>query len=378
MEGVVASREPKEHLVRLLFVPEARRGVGLDKVEVEVARRHGRRPLVRRAEEEVAQPRGVALPPLQLVLPNLEAGHVGCVFALQDGRERLIVVAVELRVVERFCTLLDLRVVVVRLLEVEIVLAVVRIGRYELPAHGPVDFAQDGLDLREEVVGRLAPQPFDARLVEAQRVAELVRRGPERRVDVVVREPVNGQCVDDPQRHRAVRRPCERPGDAGLQHLAAVDDRLDLRHGAERRVLSQRVPVRIVGDQAGTAGRWLVVDDPVHGQREGLQHLALLDHRDPLKGIDEIGVDREQPHELVQPLVHVAVEPGERLEVGLDSCLLLGRLLQETLGHHVLDVGPRDADLLEAVLHAAQTLGHVGEPGTVEDGLLQAGDEAEP
>ena len=240
-----------------------------------------------------------------------------------------------------------------------------------------MDFAQDGLDLREEIVGRLAAQLFDVRLVEAQRVAELVRRGPERRVDVVVREPVKGQCVDDPQRHRPVRRPCERPGDAGLQHLAAVDDRLDLRHRAERRVLAQRAPVRVVGDEAGTAGRRLVVDDPVHGQREGLQHLALLDHRDPLERVDEVGVDREQPYELVQPLVHVAVEPGEWLEVGPDSCLLLGRLLQEALGHHVLDVGPRDADLLEAVLHPAQAVGHVGEPGIVEDGLLQAGDEAE-
>jgi len=28
-----------------------------------------------------------------------------------------------------------------------------------------VDFAQDGLDLREQVVGRLAAQIFDARLV---------------------------------------------------------------------------------------------------------------------------------------------------------------------------------------------------------------------
>ena len=69
-------------------------------------------------------------------------------------------------------------------------------------------------------------------------------------------------------------------------------------------------PVRVVGDEAGTAGRRLVVDDPVHGQRQGLQHLALLDHRDPLERIDEVGVDREQPYELVQPLVHVAVEPG--------------------------------------------------------------------
>jgi len=96
LEGVVAPREPKEHLVRLLLVPETWRVVGLDEVEVEVARRHRRRPFVRRAEEEVAQPGGVALSPLQLVFPDLVAGHVGRVGAFEDAGERLVVVAVEL------------------------------------------------------------------------------------------------------------------------------------------------------------------------------------------------------------------------------------------------------------------------------------------
>ena len=86
---------------------------------------------------------------------------------------------------------------------------------------------------------------------------------------------------------------------------------------------------------------------------------------------------REEPHELVEPLVHVAVEPGERRQVLADAGLLRARLPEQPLGHDVLDVGPGDADLLEAVLHAPQAVGHVVEAGAVEDRLLHAGDEPE-
>ena len=240
-----------------------------------------------------------------------------------------------------------------------------------------MDLAQDGLDLRKQVVGRLAAEALDARLIEAEGVAEFVRRGAQRGVDVVVGEAVNRQRVDDSQRHRLVRRSRECPRYARLKHLAAVDHRLDLRDGAERRVVAQRAPVRIVGDEARTVGRRLVVDDTGHGEGERLQHLAFLDDRDPLESVDEIGMDREQPDELVQPLVHVAVERGERLEILPDAHLLLTGLLEKPLGDHVLDVGPGDADLLEAVLHPAQTVGHMVEARTVEDCLLHAGHEPE-
>ena len=46
--------------------------------------------------------------------------------------------------------------------------------------------------------------------------------------------------------------------------------------------------------------------------------------------------------------------------------------------HDELDVAPGDEDLLETVLYAANAVGDEGEAGTVEDGLLDAGDEAEP
>ena len=89
------------------------------------------------------------------------------------------------------------------------------------------------------------------------------------------------------------------------------------------------------------------------------------------------GMHREEPHELVEPLVHVPVEPRERRQVLADARLLLARLAEQPLGHDVLDVGPRDADLLEAVLHPPQAVGHVLEAGAVEDRLLHAGDETE-
>jgi len=52
------------------------------------------------------------------VLPDLVARHIGLVRAFHDPAERFVVVAVELRRVEAFGSLLDQRVEVVGLLEV--------------------------------------------------------------------------------------------------------------------------------------------------------------------------------------------------------------------------------------------------------------------
>ena len=64
-------------------------------------------------------------------------------------------------------------------------------------------------------------------------------------------------------------------------------------------------------------------------------------------------------------------------EVGADLVLLIGRLLQQAFGHHEADILPREQDLREAILHAAQAVGDVLEAAAVEDRFLHAGDETE-
>ena len=86
---------------------------------------------------------------------------------------------------------------------------------------------------------------------------------------------------------------------------------------------------------------------------------------------------REEADELVHALVHVAVEFGEGRQVLADLGLLLAGLLEQTLGHHELDVLAGDENLLEAVLHPADAVGHEGKARAVEDGFLDTGDEAE-
>ena len=126
-EFLVRVRQAQEQLVGFLLVLEMRRVKGLDEVEVEVPRRHGRGSFVGRAEEEVSLARGLALQPFELVLPDLVAGHIGLVRALHDPFQGLVVVAVELRGVEALGPLFDQRVEVVGLLQVQIELAVVRV-----------------------------------------------------------------------------------------------------------------------------------------------------------------------------------------------------------------------------------------------------------
>ena len=134
-------------------------------------------------------------------------------------------------------------------------LAVVGVGGDELPAHRPADLAQHGFDLREQVVRRLAAEVLDSRLVQAQTVPQFLRRGAERGVNVLVGQAMDRQSVDDPQRHRPVGRAGERLSDARLQHLAAIDHRLDVGIGAEGGIAAQRVPVGVVGDQPRAVGR---------------------------------------------------------------------------------------------------------------------------
>ena len=369
--------QAKEHFIGLLLVLEVRRIERLDEVEVEITGRHGCRALVGSAEEEISLSCRLVLQPFQLVLPDLVAGDVGLVGALHDLFQGIVVVAVELGGIEALGALLDERVEVVGLLEIQVELPVVRVGGDELAADRLVDFAQDRFHLGKEVVGRVSAQVLDAGLVETERVAQLFGRGAQGCVDVSGRQPVDRERVDDAERHGLVRRPGEGLCDTGLQHLAAIDHRLDVRNGAEGGILAQVRPVAVVGDETGPVLRHLLVEQLLAGPRQGLEHLALLHRRDALEGVDVVGMNRKEADELVHPLVHVAVELGERCEVFADLGLLLTGLLEQTLGDDELHVLAGDEDLFEAVLDPANAVGHEGETGAVEDGLLHACHEAE-
>ena len=88
-------------------------------------------------------------------------------------------------------------------------------------------------------------------------------------------------------------------------------------------------------------------------------------------------MDGKEPYKLIHPFVHSAVEFGKGDEVGTDLDLLLGGLLEQTLGHDKLYVSPSNEDLLEAVFHAADAIRDEGKTGAVEDGFLHPGQEPE-
>ena len=241
-----------------------------------------------------------------------------------------------------------------------------------------MDFPQDGFHLGKQIIGRIAAQLLDARLKETQAVAQFLRRRAQGRVDVARREPVNGERMDELGRHRLVCQAGEGLLDARFEHHAAIDDCLDVRNGAEGRVLAQGRPVAVIGDDSGPVVGYVLVEELLYGQGESLEHLALLHRGDPFEGVDIVRMHGEEAHELVHALVHAAIELGEGSQVLPDFHLLVGGLPEQTLGHHELDILAGDEDLLEAVLHPADAVGHKGKAGAVEDGLLDAGDEAEP
>ena len=183
--------------------------------------------------------------------------------------------------------------------------------------------------------------------------------------------------MDQAQRHRLVLLAGDGVLDAGFQHLAAIDDRPDLGNGAEGGVLLERVPVAVKGDQAGFVLRHVLAENAFHAHGQGLEHLALFHHGDALEGVDVIGMHREEPDELVHALIEPAVVFGKGHQVVSDLGLLLGGLLEQTLGHDEFHVAAGNEDLLEAVLHPADAVGDKGEAWAVENGFLDTGHEAE-
>ena len=106
--------------------------------------------------------------------------------------------------------------------------------------------------------------------------------------------------------------------------------------------------------------------------------MAFLHDCQPLEGANEVRVYRKQADEVLKPLVHPPVEPGEWLQVLGDPCPLLVGFPQQTLGDDMLDVLPGDAELVEPVLHPAHAARHMLESGAVEYRFLNTRDEAEP
>src|SRR5262252_4431078 len=82
---------------------------------------------------------------------------------------------IQLCLIEAFSAFFNQRVIVISLFEVEIVLAVVRVGRDELTTDSPVDFPQDRFYLREQVVSGDPAKVLDAWLIETQPVAQFFR-----------------------------------------------------------------------------------------------------------------------------------------------------------------------------------------------------------
>ncbi|GIW56388.1 MAG: hypothetical protein KatS3mg082_2792 [Nitrospiraceae bacterium] len=179
-ELFVRAGEAKEHFVGLLLVLEVRRIERLDEVEIEITGRHGGRAFIGGAEEEISLSCRLALQPFQLVLPYPVAGDISVIGALHDPFQGLVVVAIELGGIEALGALLDARVEVVGLLEIQIELPVVRIKGDELAADGLEDRPQDRFHLGTEVIGWVSAQLLDGGLVETERIAQLFGRGAQR------------------------------------------------------------------------------------------------------------------------------------------------------------------------------------------------------
>src|SRR5262245_43024280 len=146
-------------------------------------------------------------------------------------------------------------------------------------------------------------------------------------------QSVDRQPVNDVQRHALVGWPGKGLPNAGFKHLTALDHLPDVRHRTEGGIFPQGMPIAIISDEAWAILRHLLVKQTPHRLRQGSEYLALFDRSDALKGINVIGMNREEPHEFVYVLIRRAVEPGKRCQMLPDFHLLLSGLFEEPFGY---------------------------------------------
>ena len=95
------------------------------------------------------------------------SGHVR---QLHRPLQSVEVVTVKLALFQRFSPLLYVGVVIVGFSEIQVILAVIGVYRYELAADRAVYLTQHRLDQREQILGRLTPQFLNTRLPQTQPV----------------------------------------------------------------------------------------------------------------------------------------------------------------------------------------------------------------
>ena len=367
-------RQLEEDFIGELLVLEVRRLERLEEVEIEVPWRLGSGPFVGCAEEQISPAGDLVFPPFDLVFPNLVAPNVGWqIGQFQHTGQGVEVVLVELRIGERVGLVLNFGIVVDGLLEVEVVLIVLRVVRDELPAHRLHHFLQARLHGgAQEIAG-----PLRDRGVQAQPVLKFFGGRADLGPDVIGRQPMNRQAVDDPLGHRLKRLAREGLLNPVLDDLTHIDYFPDFWDRTQHGVAVQILPIRVVADQPGLVRRYIVVEDAFDLGAERFQNFSLLGDRDRFEDLQVSWVDREKPDELFKPFGHAAVKRGEFLKVFPNLGPLLIVLGQQPFGNDVGHVLPDDANLLEAILHPAQAVGDELELRVVEQALLQARNEAE-
>ena len=136
------------------------------------------------------------------MLPDPVSGDVGrLIGAFHDPFQGFVVIPVKLGFIEALRPLLDERIVVIGLFEIQIILAVVWVRGNELATDGFMDFSQHRLDLGQQIICRIAAKIPNAGLVQAQGIAQFLRCGADWRMNIASGQPVDRQTVDDLQRH---------------------------------------------------------------------------------------------------------------------------------------------------------------------------------
>ena len=189
---------------------------------------------------------------------------------------------------------------------------------------------------------------------------------------------MNRQGMNDPERHFTAFRRNGGARHGGLESPGAVNHRLELGHGAGFRVLAQRLPIAVKGDESGMVQRNRMIEDFLCLIRQNRQNVPLLlTKANSSNEIEVVGMDGKKGDEFVHARQHVAVVFGKGRQVSTNCGLLFGCLSEQTVPGHKASIGAGNGDRNQAVLGLADELGDEPTSRVVGRFLAKSGDKPE-
>ena len=161
------------------------------------------------------------------------------------------------------------------------------------------------MDKREKVCLGVAAHISDARLKQAQRVAQFLSRRAYGYINVSAgSQTVHRQSIDDPESHGLVYRASERLPHAFRQHFRDLEHGPDIRICAKHGVRCHCIPEFVVADKTWAVVRHFLIQNCLNLVPQRDQRSAFFREHQAFESANVVGMNRKEPDIFIHTFIH--------------------------------------------------------------------------